>query len=64
MAYLNIKFGDVYAESKGGMHDNIPKKHSKSLVISTEKTTDRMDLKFFPETILLLKVDLFEGILN
>ena len=46
------------------MHDNIAKKRSKSLVIPTGKTTDHMALKFFPETILLLKVDHFEGILN
>ena len=30
----------------------------------TGKTTDHMALKFFPDTILLLKVDYFEGILN
>ena len=46
------------------MDDNITKKCSKSLVISTGKTTDCMALKFSPETILLLKVDCFEGILN
>ena len=46
------------------MHDNIAKKCSKSLVIPTGKTTDHMDFKFFPDTILLLKVDYFEGILN
>ena len=46
------------------MHNNITKKHSKSLVIPTGKTTDHMPFKFFPHTILLLKVDLFEGILN
>ena len=46
------------------MDDNIAKKCSKSLVIPTGKTTDRMALKFFPETVLLLKVDNFEGILN
>ena len=46
------------------MDDNIAKKHSKSLVIHTGKTTDHMSLKFFPETILLLKVDCFEGIFN
>ena len=46
------------------MDDNIAKKCSKSLVIPTGKTTDSMALKFFPETILLLKVDHFEGILN
>ena len=39
------------------MHDNITKEHSKSLVIPTEKTTDRMAFKFFPVTILLLKED-------
>ena len=44
------------------MDDNIAKKHSKSLVIPTG--FDRMSSKFFPETILLLKVDCFEGILN
>ena len=46
------------------MDDNIAKKHSKSLVIPTGKITDHMALKFFPETILLLKVDCFERILN
>ena len=64
MAYLSLKFGDVYAESKGVMHDNIAKKRSKSLVIPTGKTTDHMAFKFFPDTILLLKVDRFEEILN
>ena len=46
------------------MYDNIAKKHSKSLVIPTGKTTDNMAFKFFPDTNLLLKVDRFEGILN
>ena len=46
------------------MHDNIATKCSKSLVIPTGKTTDYMAFKFFPDTILLLKVDRFEGILN
>ena len=46
------------------MHDNIAKKRSQSLVIPTGKTTDRMAFKIFPYTILLLKVDMFEGILN
>ena len=46
------------------MDDNITKKHSKSLVIPTGKTTDHMTLKFFPETILLSKVDHLEGILS
>ena len=46
------------------MHDNIAKKRSKSLVICTGKTTDHMAFKFFPDPILLLKVDRFEGILN
>ena len=46
------------------MDDNITKKHSKSLVIPTGKTTDHMALKIFPVTFLLLKVDHFEGILN
>ena len=64
MAYLSLKFEDVYAESKGVMHNNITKKRSKSLVIPTEKTNDRMDFKLFPDTILLLKMDCFEGILN
>ena len=45
------------------MHDNIAKKRSKSLVIPTGKT-DYMAFKFFPDTILLLKVDRFEGIFN
>ena len=34
-AYLSLKFGDVLAESKGVMDDNITKKDSKSLVIPT-----------------------------
>ena len=46
------------------MHDNITKKHSKSLVIPTGKTTNHMAFKFFSDTILLLKVERFEGILN
>ena len=46
------------------MHHNIAKKHSKSLVIPTGKSTDNMAFKFFPDTILLLKVDHFEAILN
>ena len=46
------------------MHDNITKECSKSLVIPTGKTTDHMAFKLFPDTILLLKVDCFEGILN
>ena len=64
MAYHSLTFGDIYAESKGVMDDNIAKKRSKSLVIPTGKTTDHMALKFFPVTILLLKVYCFEGILN
>ena len=49
MAYLSPKFGDVLAESKGIMHDNIAKKHSKSLVILTGKSmpTDHMAFTFF-----------------
>ena len=46
------------------MHDNITRKRSKFLVIPTGKTTDHMAFKFFPDTILLLKVHHFEGILN
>ena len=46
------------------MHDNIAKKRSKSLVIPTGKSTDLMAFKFFPDTILVLKVDCFERILN
>ena len=46
------------------MHDTINKILSKSLVILTGKTTDHMGFKFFPDTILLLKVDHFEEILN
>ena len=44
--------------------DDISKKLLKSLVIPTGKTTYHMALKFFPETIFLLKVDHFEKILN
>ena len=51
-------------ESKGVMHDNIAKKRSKSLAMPTGKTTDHMALQIFPDTIILLKVDRFEGILN
>ena len=40
------------------------KKRSKSLVIPTKNTTDHMTFTSFPDTILLLKVDRFEGILN
>ena len=46
------------------MDDNVAKNCSKSLVIPTGKTTDCMALKFFPEIILLLKVDRCEEILN
>ena len=46
------------------MHNNITKKRSKSLVIPTGKSTDHMAFKPFPDTILLLKADHFEGILN
>ena len=46
------------------MHENIARKHLKSLVIPIGKTTDHMAFKFSPDTILLLKVDRFEGILN
>ena len=46
------------------MHDNIAKKHSKSLVISTGETNDHMAFKYFPDTILLLIVDRFEETLN
>ena len=46
------------------MHHNIAKKRSKSLIIPTGKTTDHMAFKFFRDTILSLKVDCFEGILN
>ena len=42
------------------MHDNIAKKRSKSLVIPTGKTIDHMAFKFFPDTILLLKVDVLK----
>ena len=42
----------------------LAKKRSKYLVIPTGKTIDHMAFKFFPGTILLLKVDRFERILN
>ena len=64
MGYLTLNYGDVQAESKGVMHNNIAKKRSESLVIPTGKTTDHMAFKFFPGTNLLLKVDSCEGILN
>ena len=46
------------------MYNNIAKKRSKSLVIPTGKTTDHMAFNCFPDTMLLLKVDRFKGILN
>ena len=46
------------------MHYNIAKKRSKSLVIPTGKSTDCITFNFFPDTILLLKMDCFKGILN
>ena len=50
------------------MHDNIAKKRLKSLVIPTGKTTDHIAIwpsNLFPiATILLLKADRLEGILN
>ena len=46
------------------MHYNIAKECSKSLVIPTGKPTDCMAFKPFSDTILLLEVDHFEGILN
>ena len=64
MAYLKLKFGDVKAESKGVVYDNIVKKHSKSLVMPTGKTTDHMAFQFFLNIILLVTVDCFEGMLN
>ena len=64
MVYLRPKFGDVYAEFKGVMDDNIAKNGSKILVVPTALTTKDMTVKFFTETILLFKVDSFEGFLN
>ena len=46
------------------MDDNIAIKHSKSLVIPIGKTTGHIAFKFLPETILLLKVNYFDRILN
>ena len=46
------------------MDDNIPKNGAKSLVVPTAQTTKDMAVKFFPDDILLLKVDDFEGFLN
>ena len=46
------------------MKDYIAKNGSKTLVTPTAQTTDGMAMKFFPQTILLLKVDHFEGFLN
>ena len=37
------------------MHDNMPKKRSKSLVIPTEKTTDYMAFNFFPDNYPFIK---------
>ena len=45
------------------MHNNITK-NVQNLVIPTGRTTDYMAFNFFPDTILLLKVECFEGILN
>ena len=41
------------------MDDNITKKPSKSLVIPTETTTDRMALKYFPENNRFIKSEPF-----
>ena len=47
------------------MDDNIAKNiQNLQSYVPTEQTTDRMTLKFFSETILLLEVDCFVGILN
>ena len=46
------------------MHNNIAKERSKYLVIPTGKTTNHVTFNVFPDTILLLKVDCFEGILD
>ena len=37
------------------MNDNITKQPSKSLVIPTETTTDRMALKYFPDNNHFIK---------
>ena len=65
MAYLSLKLGDVYAESKGVMDNNITKNIQNFQSYLQEKPlTIIMALIFFPKTILLLKVDYSEGILN
>ena len=48
------------------MNNNISKnlQNLYTIVIDTGQAIDRMALKFFLETILLLKVDIFEGVLN
>ena len=48
MAYRSLKFGDVYAESKGVMQDDIAEKCSISIVIPTGKTTDCMAFRDYP----------------
>ena len=47
------------------MDDNIAKNVQNLLsYVPTGNITDRMALKFFPGTILLLNINQFEGILN
>ena len=46
------------------VHTNIAKNFTQVLVMSTESNTNVMGLKNFLDTILLLKRDQFEGILN
>ena len=46
------------------VHTNIAKNFTQALVMSTESNTNVMGLKNFLDTILLLKRDHFEGILN
>ena len=46
------------------MDDNITKKHSKSLVIPTGKTTERMALIIFSRDYPFIKSGCFEGMLN
>ena len=46
------------------VHTNIAKNFTQVLVMSTESNNNVMGLKIFTDTIILLKSDQFEGILN
>ena len=61
MAYHSLKFGDVQAQFERAMNNSIAKMLQK---LSRTYSIYGMALKLFPQTILLLKVDHFEGFLN